>query len=988
MVYRFFTILSLICFLPTLFIAQTPEVLGITASHDVVDQALVGSATFSITVAYSHPMDVAVLPDISFPEAGKDPVALGGLVLATSGWVDAYTFRLHYDVVDLNQTISRIPVQVSGGADLSGNVPADRTETDLFCLSTQLDVPKIINMQTDHRYNTIYIEFDISTNFGVLFGTWTHSDSLLYLQFPELGDLSAYFDFEYLWITRYILKVTVIKKQAAEFRDIRAYFEWPIARRDNANACRLKHYWNGKDFDLDFVAPYVTELKTNLSVIREADAGTGTFQIQVRYNENVAGDVEFSFPTLGEDPSNTLTLLSKVKTNGDSVITATYNVLNVHEFIPDIDVQVSGALNSPVFNSNWEPQEDTLFANVFSINTCAASQAPQMLKSPDEAVACPGSMLSISLAVPGSGGGAACTDEYRYSTDGGQTWSAWSEALPVFSAVPGTNLVMGRQSCSGNCISATSTVSWTVEDETFPTIFCPADVTRATDANQCTAIVAYAAPAFSDNCAGATLVRTDGPVSGSVFAKGTTMVHWKVTDIAGNSSVCGFTVTVTDGQSPSITCPANQVRTMDANQCSATVTYATPTFSDNCTGVWAALHSGPASGSSFPSGKTNVVWKASDGAGLTSTCSFSVTVNDAQSPTLSCPANQSKTTDPTACTAMVTYTTPTFTDNCAGGSVSLQSGLASGQSFPKGMTTVVWKATDAAGLTKTCTFRVTVNDTENPLIACPSSQSANTGAGTCTALVTYPTPTATDNCGSLTVVRISGPASGSSFPSGTTNVTWRAIDGSGRSSTCSFAVTVSDAAPPAINCPQSILVTGSGSPCMAAATYTTPTVTDNCGVQSVFMLSGLTSGSSFPAGTTNVVWRAVDVNGNSATCAFSVTVGCGTGSQEFEDRSSRFEEADLSISDFRLQTLDFKLSPNPATTQVQIWTENLGETDGELTILDAQGRLVWQSNVPCPLSNVQHPMSNIALDNFAAGVYFVTLRTGRETLTKRLIKTE
>jgi hypothetical protein len=107
--------------------------------------------------------------------------------------------------------------------------------------------------------------------------------------------------------------------------------------------------------------------------------------------------------------------------------------------------------------------------------------------------------------------------------------------------------------------------------------------------------------------------------------------------------------------------------------------------------------------------------------------------------------------------------------------VAIQSGLISGSAFPKGQTTVVWKATDAAGLTKTCSFRVTVNDTQAPTFTlCPSSQSVNTDAGLCTAVVTYATPTASDNCTPPpTVVKQSGLASGSNFPKGSSTVVWR-----------------------------------------------------------------------------------------------------------------------------------------------------------------------------------------------------------------------
>jgi hypothetical protein len=85
-----------------------------------------------------------------------------------------------------------------------------------------------------------------------------------------------------------------------------------------------------------------------------------------------------------------------------------------------------------------------------------------------------------------------------------------------------------------------------------------------------------------------------------------------------------------------------------------------------------------------------------------------------------------------------------------------------------------------------CTFAVTVGDTTPPSVACPANIQVNatSAAG---AVVTY-SATGADSCGSATVV--CAPASGSTFPVGTTPVTCTATDGAGLTATCSFTVTV------------------------------------------------------------------------------------------------------------------------------------------------------------------------------------------------------
>jgi streptogramin lyase len=98
--------------------------------------------------------------------------------------------------------------------------------------------------------------------------------------------------------------------------------------------------------------------------------------------------------------------------------------------------------------------------------------------------------------------------------------------------------------------SASCTASVTVVDTTPPQIACPADVTAPTDAGLCSAVVAFPEPEVADNCGIASVVCN--PPSGSVFPKGDTVVTCTVTDTAGLTAECTFTVTVNDTEAPTV----------------------------------------------------------------------------------------------------------------------------------------------------------------------------------------------------------------------------------------------------------------------------------------------------------------------------------------------------------------------------------------------------------------------------------------------------
>jgi sugar lactone lactonase YvrE len=140
------------------------------------------------------------------------------------------------------------------------------------------------------------------------------------------------------------------------------------------------------------------------------------------------------------------------------------------------------------------------------------------------------------------------------------------------------------------------------------------------------------------------------------------------------------------------------------------------------------------------------------------------------------------------CGANVTFNTPGASDNCSLSSVEFNP--PSGSLFNTGTTSVTATASDVAGNTSTCTFNVTVRETEAPVFTfCPANITVTATSG-CTAPVTYVTPMAMDNCSAPSVIMTNGLVSGSTFPQGSTIITWTAMDATGNTATCTFTVTV------------------------------------------------------------------------------------------------------------------------------------------------------------------------------------------------------
>jgi HYR domain len=504
----------------------------------------------------------------------------------------------------------------------------------------------------------------------------------------------------------------------------------------------------------------------------------------------------------------------------------------------------------------------------------AASPTPTPTPTPTNA---PPVALCQNVTVPA---GANCTanasiDNGSYDPDSGDTTTVSQSPAGPYS-LGNTSVTLTVTDNHGASSTCSATV--TVEDNTNPAITgCPSDITVYTGsgATTCDATASWTAPTASDNCPGVSLGSNHNP--GDTFPVGPTTVTYTATDGAGNTATCSFTVTVVDNTDPVISgCPSNiTVYTgSGATTCDATASWTAPTASDNCPGVSLGSNHNP--GDTFPLGPTTVTYTATDGAGNTATCSFTVTVVDNTNPVIAgCPANITVYTGAgnTMCSQTASWTAPTASDNCPG-VVSLTSNHNPGDTFPVGPTTVTYTATDGAGNTATCSFTVTVVDNTNPVITgCPANITVYTGPGNtmCSQTASWTAPTASDNCPGVSLGSNHNP--GDTFPVGPTTVTYTATDGAGNTATCSFTVTVVDNTVPVITgCPANITVyTGAGNTmCSQTASWTAPSASDNC--PGVSLTSNHNPGDTFPVGMTTVTYTATDGVGLTATCSFNVTV--------------------------------------------------------------------------------------------------------------------
>ena len=336
----------------------------------------------------------------------------------------------------------------------------------------------------------------------------------------------------------------------------------------------------------------------------------------------------------------------------------------------------------------------------------------------------------------------------------------------------------------------------TVQDTTPPSIDQPSSITDTTP--DATKTINYPVPNATDLVAGpVTPVCTPG--SGSSFPASlggtTTQVSCTASDGTNQSEVhFDVTLTRTDTTPPTFNATPPAIVAEATSSAGATVTFATPTATDNV--GTPTVSCAPASGTVFSFGTTNVTCTATDGATPSNSAqvSFGVTVHDTTAPVIPPPSDVTiEATGPSG--AVGTYPAVTASD-AVDGTIAANCTPASGSTLSLGGHTVTCNATDAhSNPAAPKTFTINVQDTTAPVLTGAPAQINVEANGPTGSIVNLPSVNANDLVDGVSVAPCT-PSSGTKFQLGTTTVICSKTDTHGNKASVSYPVAVRDTTGP------------------------------------------------------------------------------------------------------------------------------------------------------------------------------------------------
>jgi gliding motility-associated-like protein len=484
-------------------------------------------------------------------------------------------------------------------------------------------------------------------------------------------------------------------------------------------------------------------------------------------------------------------------------------------------------------------------------------------KSPNNNQVCINQQVGISAATGGVNQG--CTIEYRHTIDGGNTWSAPYTTVPsgLSSSVSGNNRIQiqaRRNSCTTSGCNTTSwnTIAMWHVDITPPTVLVHNVIVNLNAAGTYTLLPAVVDNGTTDNCTISTMT-----VSPSLFNcsnVGPNNVVLTVTDNAGNISTGNAVVTVKDVTPPNISVQ-NIFLALDMNGLGSI----TPAMINNGTTDACGIDTMYLSQYNFDCshvGSNTVTLTVIDVNGNTSTSTATVLVQDLINPVV---VTQDITVHLNA-NGVANITPPMIdggsSDNC---SYTLFTIPSTFNCANVGENTILVLAVDPGNNVVFNSAVVTVVDSIKPTITAPANLTVNAN-GSCVATgVQLGTPVTADNC-SIATLTNNAP---SSFPLGTTTVTWTVTDVNGNTRTATQTVTVVDVTDPIVSLPPLVTVNANANCGALNTSINFGLITnDNCTIASV-VNNGPTT---FPLGYSSIIWTITDNSGNSIQANQSVRV--------------------------------------------------------------------------------------------------------------------
>ena len=420
---------------------------------------------------------------------------------------------------------------------------------------------------------------------------------------------------------------------------------------------------------------------------------------------------------------------------------------------------------------------------------------------------------------------------------------------------------------SGNIDS--TTVLMTIEDNVAPTVVTT-NFTVGLDSFGFASILADSIDdGSSDNCSIESIwldqntfscANVNNPVTITLFVR----------DVSGNINFGTAVVTVIDTIAPQIVVQNDTAYLDSMGTVSIAATLLNNGTWDSCGVNYLTLSQGAFDCSDF--GTQTIIFSATDFNGNTSTANVDITILDMIAPTIII-QDLIVYLDSFGVASITADSVDIGTwDSCGMASIIIDSSSFNCANHNDTLP-VIFTATDIHGNVSFDTATFYIYDTLAPFIFAHSDTFYLDSAGQYVVSYTQLNDSTSDNCG-VDSMYLSDTLFTCLTVDSIVNIWFYAHDIHGNLDSLELDITMLDTIRPQFLCPDGIIVSNDFDQCGAIVSFTFPTASDNCTVDSIIQIdpTGLDSGSFFPVGFTELTYVAYDQSMNTDTCSFIIEV--------------------------------------------------------------------------------------------------------------------
>ena len=280
----------------SIFFNSAPHVTDLVASNESVNIASIGNSV-TVDIHFDREMNTSIDPSITFPS--DNPIGEGVVTLTSSGWSDAQTYSLTYDILDSEIELTNIKLKVNDAVSSDGDAQ-NVYLAEPFVIDTRR--PEVTYLNPSHSMINDQVAADDSfmLNFG--FDEACDTTSQPEFSFEPESEVSSVITLDEeasSWLNPMNYQAVFnVEDTGLEVEEITA----SLSGISDANGNSMMAFTGEETFALDTKNPTLANWSVNDNTLSIQDIGSSALVVNIEFDEEMNMGLEPYLEFTGGNP--------------------------------------------------------------------------------------------------------------------------------------------------------------------------------------------------------------------------------------------------------------------------------------------------------------------------------------------------------------------------------------------------------------------------------------------------------------------------------------------------------------------------------------------------------------------------------------------------------------------------------------------------------------------------------------------------------------